>query len=460
MLLLRELAILALLGAAEAGFYSAKSNPVIEVDNKTFKKEILESDHAAIVEFYAPWCGHCKNLKPAYEKVGNSMKGLAKVAGIDCDDDKNKRICGDYDVKGFPTLKLFRPTGKKGKPAVEDYNGPRTAKAIADALAERIPNHVTKVTANKLGDFLSKSNATAKAILFTNKGTTPALWKSLAIDFKGKIAFATIRDKEAAAVETFGVTEFPKIVLLPGGEKEGVVYDGKVAKEPLAEFFKGADVSGAEAPVPEPEESPEEKTEMKEEVKSEEPVTEKPPKKTIAGLKTKADLIAECFAPKKKSCLLGLLNLPNSDSKIVVAEEEVTRQFDALTKVIDKLERRGEPYVFQAFVVDADDTLGKELAKDLELPEERPAFAILSRRGWYRKYSGSVENTQETLAWLDAVTMGEGAKGKIPASLMGDDEEEAEAAPVEAAPEPEPEAEVKTEEAPEAAAETSGHDEL
>lgn len=47
------------------------------------------------------------------------MKGLGKVAAIDCDDDKNKRICGEHGIKGFPTLKLFRPTGKKGKPAVE-----------------------------------------------------------------------------------------------------------------------------------------------------------------------------------------------------------------------------------------------------------------------------------------------------------------------------------------------------
>ena len=63
--------------------------------------------------------GHCKNLKPAYEKVGASMKGLAKVAAIDCDEEANKRICGEHDVKGFPTLKLFKPSAKKGKPNVE-----------------------------------------------------------------------------------------------------------------------------------------------------------------------------------------------------------------------------------------------------------------------------------------------------------------------------------------------------
>jgi len=69
--------------------------------------------------FYAPWCGHCQNLKPAYEQAATSLKGMAKIAAIDCDDEKNKRTCGEYEVKGFPTLKLFVPSSKEGRPIVE-----------------------------------------------------------------------------------------------------------------------------------------------------------------------------------------------------------------------------------------------------------------------------------------------------------------------------------------------------
>jgi protein disulfide-isomerase A6 len=99
---------------------------------------------------------------------------------------------------------------------------------------------VTILTAPKLGDFLSKKNETAKAILFTNKGTTGALWKSLAIDFKGAIPFAQVRDKEKDAVEQFGITKFPTIVLLPGGDAAGKVYEGKMEKQALFEFFSVA----------------------------------------------------------------------------------------------------------------------------------------------------------------------------------------------------------------------------
>ena len=98
-----------------------------------------------MLEFYAPWCGHCQNLKPAYEKAAKNLEGLVHVAAVDCDEDSNKPFCGSMGVKGFPTLKTVRPGKKPGsKPIVEDYNGPRTAKGIADAVVDKINNAHTK----------------------------------------------------------------------------------------------------------------------------------------------------------------------------------------------------------------------------------------------------------------------------------------------------------------------------
>src|SRR2546430_15435214 len=110
----------------------------------------MNNEHSSTTQltlrrFYAPWCGHCQNLKPAYEKAAKSLAGLAKVAAVNCDDDANKAFCGSMGVQGFPTLKIIRPGKKAGKPAVEDYQGGRSAKAIVDAVIERIPNHVKRV---------------------------------------------------------------------------------------------------------------------------------------------------------------------------------------------------------------------------------------------------------------------------------------------------------------------------
>ncbi|KAI9777025.1 MAG: hypothetical protein M1816_004977 [Peltula sp. TS41687] len=216
----------------------SKDSPVLQVNARNYDDLIAKSNHTSILEFYAPWCGHCKNLKPAYEKAAKSLAGLAKVAAIDCDEETNKAFCGSMGVQGFPTLKIIRPAGsKKRQPNVEDYRGERTAKAIVDAVIEKIPNHMKRIGDKDLDGWLKSSNGTAKAILFSSKGTTSALLKSLAVDFLGGISFAQIRDKEKKAVEMFGVDGFPKLVLLPGGDKEGIVYDGPLKREPMVQFL-------------------------------------------------------------------------------------------------------------------------------------------------------------------------------------------------------------------------------
>lgn len=120
----------------------------------------------------------------------------------------------------------------------KDYQGARTAKAIADAIIDKIPNHVTRVTAAKLDKFLAAKNESAKALLFSTKGTSPPLWKGLAIDFLGSIEFAQVRDKEKAAIEVFGVTKFPSVIVLPGGNQEGIVYNGNIERDALAKFLE------------------------------------------------------------------------------------------------------------------------------------------------------------------------------------------------------------------------------
>ena len=102
------------------------------------------------VEFYAPWCGHCKNLKPAWEKAAKALKGVVKVGAVDMTTDQS--VGGPYGIKGFPTLKFFGADKKKPL----DYSGGRDADSIVNyALKQQ-----EKAVKDRMGGG-SKSNSSS-----------------------------------------------------------------------------------------------------------------------------------------------------------------------------------------------------------------------------------------------------------------------------------------------------------
>jgi len=114
-----------LVGGATA-LYSRKDD-VVQLTPATFQDKVVKSDELWIVEFYAPWCGHCKSLTPEYKKAATALKGLVRLGAVDCDE--HKSLAGQFGVRGFPTIKVFG--ANKNKPT--DFNGARTAQGIVDA---------------------------------------------------------------------------------------------------------------------------------------------------------------------------------------------------------------------------------------------------------------------------------------------------------------------------------------
>eukprot|EP00066_Takifugu_rubripes_P021277 XP_011610543.1 PREDICTED: protein disulfide-isomerase A6 isoform X2 [Takifugu rubripes] len=106
-------------------FYSPDDD-VVELTPSNFNKEVIQSDALWLVEFYAPWCGHCRNLVPDWKKAAAALKGIVKVGAVDAD--QHKSLGGQYGVRGFPTIKIFG--ANKNKP--EEYQGGRSSQAIVD----------------------------------------------------------------------------------------------------------------------------------------------------------------------------------------------------------------------------------------------------------------------------------------------------------------------------------------
>lgn len=84
-----------------------------------------------MIEFYAPWCGHCKSLAPEWEKFAKAMEGIVNVGAVDAD--AHRDIGGQYGVQGFPTIKFFGED--KSKPL--DYSGGRTANDLINFALEQ-----------------------------------------------------------------------------------------------------------------------------------------------------------------------------------------------------------------------------------------------------------------------------------------------------------------------------------
>lgn len=237
---------------------------VLVLTKSNFKKAIADNEFI-LVEFYAPWCGHCKALAPEYSKAAESLESEGsniKLGKVDATEEGE--LAEEFGIRGYPTLKFFRSGVQI------DYNGGRTSADIVSWLKKKTgppAKELATVDAAKefieannvvvIGFFKDQTTETAKAFLTAASGiddhqfgivTDDSVFSEYNVDGEKVVLFKKFDDKRSDfegeittdAISKFVVAESLPLVVEFNHETAQKIFGGEIKSHLLLFLSKEA----------------------------------------------------------------------------------------------------------------------------------------------------------------------------------------------------------------------------
>lgn len=180
----------------------AAASDVIDLTPDTFD-DTVNPESLMLVEFFAPWCGHCKALAPHYEEAATVLKDKGiKLAKVNCVDEAD--MCQKNGVQGYPTLRVYR----NGEHV--NYSGPRSSEGIISYMTKQSLPAVGSITKETFDEFKKADKIVALALVNSASDALAVEFNATASKHRDDFLFGLTTDKEV--FEAAGVTA-PAVIL-------------------------------------------------------------------------------------------------------------------------------------------------------------------------------------------------------------------------------------------------------
>lgn len=211
---------------------AADEKDVVVLRERNFT-DVIEENKYVLVEFYAPWCGHCQSLAPEYAAAASQLKddGVVDVVLAKIDATKENQLAKHFDVQGFPTI-LFFVDGEH-----MPYNGQRTKEGIVTWIKKKTGPGIYNITTTEEAEkILTSESRVVLAYLNALKGPESEELAA-ASRLEDDVNFYQTAEPNVAKLFHIDVeVKRPALVLLKKEAEKISYFDGQFAKSTIHEF--------------------------------------------------------------------------------------------------------------------------------------------------------------------------------------------------------------------------------